>query len=336
MSMKVVEVDRPGGDLKLVERPVPDPGPDAVRIKIEACGVCRSDVATKDGLFPGIVYPRVPGHEIVGRIDSVGANVVAWKLGERVGVGWHGGNCGHCNECRDGDFTNCENREVCGITYDGGYAEYMIARQSALVRVPDELEGAAAAPLLCAGLTSYNAMRNAGARAGDVVAILGIGGVGHLAVQFSSKMGFKTIAVSRGRDKKLLVGGLGADAYIDADVDDIAAELQAMGGARVIFATAPDAKLISSAVSGLTPRGKLFIVAAAHDPLTIFTPTILSGRSIHGWSAGNTRDSEDMLAFTLQSGVRPRIEKFPLERAAEAYAHMLTGRAQFRAVIVPD
>ncbi len=331
--MNAVQVSRPGGNFEPVERTVPEPGPGQVRIKVEACGVCHSDQLVKEGHWPGITYPRVPGHEVVGRIDGVGSGVTAWRAGERVGVGWHGGHCFQCDACRRGDFINCERAHVTGIHSDGGYASHMLARQEALARFPASLDGAEAAPLLCAGITTFNALRNSGARPGDRVAVQGIGGLGHLGVQFAAQMGFVTIAVSAGKDKEGLARKLGAAHYIDAAGADPAAELQKLGGAHLILATAPNAKAISPLVGGLTARGKLLIVAAADQPLSIVPLTLLSGRSVAGWPSGTARDSEDTLSFSQVRGVRPMVELFPLGKAAEAYEHMLSGKARFRVVL---
>jgi alcohol dehydrogenase/propanol-preferring alcohol dehydrogenase len=332
-KMQAVQVSKRGGDFQLVERPIPEPGPTQVRIKVEACGVCHSDQLTKEGLWPGIEYPRVPGHEVVGRIDAVGSGVSAWKTGQRVGVGWHGGHCFQCDPCRKGDFINCTQAHISGVSSDGGYAEYMLARQEALAHFPATLDAVEAAPLLCAGITTFNALRNSGARPGDRVAVQGIGGLGHLGVQFAAKMGFHTIAISPSKDKEELARKLGAATYIDAGSTDAAEELQKLGGASVILATAPSAKAMTSVINGLMPRGKLVIVGAAFEAMQVVPVALLSGRSIAGWPSGTARDSEDALNFSLQSGVRPMIEKFPLAKAAEAYTHMLKGNPRFRVVL---
>jgi D-arabinose 1-dehydrogenase-like Zn-dependent alcohol dehydrogenase len=332
-TMKAVQVGKAGGNLESVERPVPEPGPKQVRIKVEACGVCHSDQWVKDGLWPGITYPRVPGHEVVGRIDAIGSGVTAWQSGQRVGVGWHGGHCFECDSCRRGDFLNCAKFHISGISSDGGYAQYMLARQEALARFPTGLDSVAAAPLLCAGITTFNALRHSGARPGDRVAVQGIGGLGHLGVQFAARMGFTTIALSSGKDKEELARKLGATIYIDAARADTVAELQKLGGAHVILATAPNAKAMSSVIDGLMPRGKLLIVGAAFEPMAVVPAGLLSGKSIAGWPSGTARDSEDALNFSLQTGVRPMIETFPLARAAEAYDHMIKGKPRFRVVL---
>ncbi len=332
--MTVVQVARPNAGLELVERDVPDPKPRQVRIKVQACGICHSDMFTVAGAIPGIQYPRVPGHEVVGLIDAVGADVPDWKQGMRVGVGWHGGHCGHCSSCRRGDFITCKVGQVPGISYDGGYAEYMIAPFEALASVPDDLKSDEAAPLLCAGITTFNALRHSGARAGDLVAILGLGGLGHLAVQFAAKMGFKTAAIARGAEKGPLAKKLGAHIYIDSTVQNAAEELTKLGGAKVILATVTDAKSMSSVIAGLGVDGKLMVLGASAEPIEV-SPLLLIGprRSISGWPSGTAPDSEDTLKFSLQSNVRPMIETFPLAKAAEAYRHMMSGKARFRVVL---
>jgi alcohol dehydrogenase/propanol-preferring alcohol dehydrogenase len=331
--MKAVQVSRPGGDFEVVERPLPEPGPSQVRIQVEACGICHSDQFVKEGLWPGITYPRVPGHEVAGRVDKVGSGVSAWKAGQRVGVGWHGGNCFACDRCRMGDFINCERAQITGISFDGGYAQYLVAPQEALARIPETLNGVEAGPLLCAGITTFNALRNSGARGGDRVAVQGVGGLGHLAIQFASKMGFRTIAISKGKDKEELARKLGATDYLDADTADPTEQLKKMGGAHVILATAPSSKAIAPLVNGLTVRGKLLIVAAAADALQIVPITLLSGRAIAGWPSGVAKDSEDTLDFSALRGVRPMIEVFPLARVREAYERMISGKVRFRAVL---
>jgi len=335
-KMRAVQVSKPGGNFELVERNIPEPGRAQVRIKVEACGICHSDAAVKEGLWPGLQYPRVPGHEIAGRIDAVGADVANWKPGQRVGVGWHGGHDFTCNACRRGDFINCQNEEITGISYDGGYQEYMVAPAEAVAAVPDDLAAADAAPLLCAGITVFNALRNSGARAGDLVAIQGIGGLGHLGIQYAKQMGFRTVAIGRGKDKdkEALAGKLGATHYVDTAAGDPAAELQKFGGARVILATAPDSKSMSALASGLSRNGKLVVVGAGGDPLTITPIQLIVGRStLQGWASGIATDSEDTMQFSALTGVRPMIEKYPLEKAAEAYDRMISGRARFRVVL---
>src|SRR5438309_2709996 len=333
-KMKAAQISKPGGDFELVERDIPEPGPGQVRVKVEACGICHSDVLVKDGLWPGLQYPRVPGHEIAGRIDALGTDVNAWKKGQRVGVGWHGGHDFVCDQCRRGDFAMCVNRKVTGIDFDGGYAEYMIAPAEALAAIPDELPAEEVGPFMCAGVTVYNALRNSGARGGDVVAVHGIGGLGHLGVQYARQMGFETVALGRGKDKEPLAKKLGAHHYIDSDAGDATAELQKLGGARVILATAPNAKGISALVDGLSVNGNLLVPAAPSEPLSISVmPLIMGRRSVSGCYSGTARDSQDTLEFSASSGVHPMIEKFPLNRAAEAYEQMHSGKVRFRVVL---
>jgi D-arabinose 1-dehydrogenase-like Zn-dependent alcohol dehydrogenase len=301
---------------------------------VEACGICHSDVLVKDGLWPGLQYPRVPGHEVAGRVDALGDRVTNWKQGDRVGVGWHGGHDFVCDQCRRGDFAMCANRKVTGVDFDGGYAEYVVAPAEALAAIPDDLPAEEAGPFMCAGVTVFNALRNSGARAGDVVAVQGIGGLGHLGVQYARKMGFETVALGRGKDKESLAKKLGAHHYIDSDVVDPIAELKKLGGARVILATAPSAKAISSVVDGLGVDGDLLVPAAPNDPLTIsVVPLIMGRRQISGWYSGTARDSQDTLKFSALSGVHPMIEKYPLSEVAAAYEQMHSGRARFRVVL---
>ena len=332
--MRVVQVPKPNAPFEIVERPIPEPGRGQVRVRVQACGICHSDSFTKQGGFPGLQYPRVPGHEVVGLIDAVGADVPDWKTGARVGIGWHGGHCGHCASCRRGDFLTCVRGQIPGITYDGGYADYMLVPFEALASVPDELSPAEAAPLLCAGITTYTALRPSGARAGDLVAILGIGGLGHLGVQFAAKMGLRTVAIARGADKGPLARKLGAQHYIDSTAQDPAAELAKLGGARVILATVTDSKSMSAAINGLGIDGKLLIVGASFEPIQV-PPVALIGRrrSLQGWPSGTASDSEDTLEFSVLSEVRPMIEQYPLEKAAEAYERMMSGKARFRVVL---
>jgi D-arabinose 1-dehydrogenase-like Zn-dependent alcohol dehydrogenase len=332
--MRAVQVKSANGPFELVERDIPDPAARQVRIKVQACGVCHSDSFTKSGLFPGIQYPRVPGHEVVGIVDRVGADVPDWRPGQRVGVGWHGGHCGHCRSCRRGDFITCANGQIPGISYDGGYADYMIAPFEALASIPDELGAAEAAPLLCAGITTYNALRNSGVRPGDVVAVLGIGGLGHLGVQFAAKMGCHTVAIARGADKGPLARKLGAHHYLDSVEQDVAGELSKLGGARVILSTVTSAKAMSAAVGGLGVNGKLMVIGASPDAIEV-SPLLLIGarRSIQGWPSGTSSDSEETMAFSALSDIRPMIETMPLERAAEAYERMMSGAARFRMVL---
>ena len=334
MKMKAAQISAPGKDWELVERDIPEPGAGQVRVKVEACGICHSDMLVKEGLWPGVQYPRVPGHEVAGRIDAVGDGVAEWQEGQRVGIGWHGGHCFHCEQCRRGDFAMCINRKVTGIDFDGGYAEYMIAPFMALAAIPDDLPAEEAGPFMCAGVTVYNALRNSGARSGDVVAIHGIGGLGHLGVQYARRMGFETVALGRGSDKEPLARKLGAHHYFDSATDEAVTELQKLGGARVILATAPNAKAISALVDGLSVNGKLLVPAAAAEPLTVNVfPLIVGRRSLAGWYSGTAKDSQDTLEFSLLSGVHPMIEKYPLSRVAEAYEQMHSGKARFRAVL---
>jgi D-arabinose 1-dehydrogenase-like Zn-dependent alcohol dehydrogenase len=335
--MKAVQISKPGGDFEVVERPIPEPGRNQVRIKVEACGICHSDVLVKQGGFPGLTYPRVPGHEVAGRIDAVGADVSQWKKGQRVGVGWHGGHCFVCDSCRRGDFINCANEKITGIHFDGGYQEYMVAPAEAVAALPEDLAADDAAPLMCAGITVFNAMRNAGVRAGDLVAVQGIGGLGHLGIQYARQMGFRTVAIGRGADKKDLATKLGAHEYIDNSAGDPAQILQKLGGANLILATAPDSKSMSDLVNGLGPRGTLLIVGATTDPLTV-TPLqlILGTKRVQGWASGTAKDSEDTLRFSSLSGVRPMIERYPLAKAAEGYQQMISGKARFRVVLTME
>jgi D-arabinose 1-dehydrogenase-like Zn-dependent alcohol dehydrogenase len=333
-KMKAAQISKAGGDWELIEREISEPGAGQVRIKIEACGICHSDVIVKEGYWPGLQYPRVPGHEIAGRIDAVGSNVTSWTKGQRVGVGWHGGHCFVCEQCRRGDFAMCVNRKVTGIDFDGGYAEYMIAPITSLAAIPDDLPAEEAGPFMCAGVTVFNAMRNSGARAGDLVAVHGIGGLGHLGIQYARQMGFETVAINRGNDKESLARKLGAHHYIDATAKDVVAELQKLGGANLILATAPNAQAISAIIEGLAPSGKLLIPAAPTEPLTISAmPLIMGRRSLGGWYSGTAMDSQDTLEFSKLSGVHPMIEKFPLSRVAEAYEQMIAGKVRFRAVL---
>jgi D-arabinose 1-dehydrogenase-like Zn-dependent alcohol dehydrogenase len=333
-TMRAAQIPKGGADFQVVERKVPQPGPGEVRIKVQACGICHSDALTKDGLWPGIQYPRVPGHEVAGIIDELGAGVSAWKQGQRVGVGWHGGQDNTCRECRRGDFRNCRNLRIPGISYDGGYQEYMIAPIEALAAIPDSLSAVDAAPLLCAGITTFNSLRHSGALPGDLVTVQGIGGLGHLGIQFASKFGYKVAAVGRGSANAALARKLGAYVYIDSSASNPAEELQKLGGARVILATAPSSKAMSKLVDGLSPNGKLVVIGATFDPIEVSPIQLISGsRAIQGWAAGTPADSEDTLQFAELSGVRPMIETYPLERAAEGYARMMSGNAQFRVVL---
>jgi D-arabinose 1-dehydrogenase-like Zn-dependent alcohol dehydrogenase len=336
-QMRAVQVSAANGPFELVQRDIPTPGPRQVRVRVQACGICHSDSFTKAGAFPGMKLPRVPGHEVVGIIDVLGPDVPKWKQGARVGVGWHGGHCGHCDSCRKGDFLTCTTGKIPGISYDGGYADYMIVPFEALAAVPDELSSAEAAPLLCAGITTFNSLRHSGVLAGDLVAVLGIGGLGHLGVQFAAKMGCRTVAVARGSDKEPLARQLGAFHYIDSTREDVAAELTRLGGARVILATLTDAKSMSNAIGGLGIDGKLLVLGASADPIQVSPLTLISKRrSISGWPSGTASDSEDTMRFSLQSEIRPLIEKYPLERAREAYDRMMSGKARFRVVLTTE
>jgi propanol-preferring alcohol dehydrogenase len=334
-KMKAVQVSKANGPFEVVEREIPEPGPGQVRIKVEACGVCHSDALVKMGAYPGLKLPRIPGHEIAGRVDAVGPNVKMWKKGDRVGVGWHGGHDFECRACRKGLFINCENAQVTGISFDGGYAEYTVVPQAAVARMPDSLDAAEAGPLLCAGLTTFNALRNSGAVVGDTVAVQGIGGLGHLAIQYAAKMGFRTVAISRGADKQELARQLGAHEYVDTQKASAAEGLQKLGGADLVLATAPHSEAIQATVDGLKPRGKLLIVAAPFEPLSVSAFALLSGKTVAGWPSGSSIDSEETMAFSVLSGIRPRIEKFKLEQAEEAYARMMENKVRFRAVLVP-
>lgn len=332
--MKVVQVPKPGASFEIVERDIPQPGPGQVRVQVHACGICHSDQLTKEGLFPGIQYPRVPGHEISGHIDAVGAGVTQWKPGQQVGVGWHGGHCFICENCRRGDFILCLNQKITGISFDGGYEEYMVVPAEAVAAVPDGIAADEAAPLLCAGITVFNAMRNSGTRAGELVAIQGLGGLGHLGVQYARQMGFRTVAIGRGSDKEPLARKLGAHVYVDSGATDAAAELRKLGGARLILATAPDARGISAIAGGLASNGELLVVGVPDQPITTNVMQIVGGRqNIQGWPSGSAIDSEDTLRFSVLTGVRPMIEKYPLEKAAEAYERMRSGKARFRVVL---
>ncbi|MGC1579249.1 MAG: alcohol dehydrogenase [Beijerinckiaceae bacterium] len=332
--MQAVQVARAGGPLELLERDVPEPTHGEVRVRIEACGVCHSDSLTIEGQWPGLSFPRIPGHEIAGIIDKLGTGVVGWSIGQRVGVGWFGGHCGHCEPCRRGWLIDCRNLRIPGISYDGGYAEAMVAPADALAAIPDELGSTEAAPLLCAGVTTFNALRRSGAIPGDVVAILGIGGLGHLGVQFANKLGFRTAAIARGADKEALARKLGAHHFIDSATEDVAAALNRLGGARAVLATVTSANAMTPAIDGLAVRGRLIVVGVDARPIEV-SPLQLIGasRSIVGHAAGASIDSQDTLAFSALSGVRPMIETMPLARAAEAYARMMHGDARFRMVL---
>ena len=332
--MKVAQIPTAGADFQIVEREIPKPGAGHVRIKVQACGICHSDVLTKEGAWPGIQYPRVPGHEVAGIIDELGAGVSEWKTGQRVGVGWHGGQDGTCLSCRRGDFRNCRNVKIPGISYDGGYQEYMVAPVEALAAIPESLSDVEAAPLLCAGITTFNALRHSGALPSDLVAVQGIGGLGHLGIQFASKFGHNVAAIGRGSENAALAKKLGASVYIDSKATNAAEALQKLGGAQVILATAPSSKAMSELIDGLGPNGKLMVIGATFDPIEVTPLQLISGsRTIQGWAAGTPTDSEDTLRFAELTGVRPMIETYPLEKAGEAYARMMSGNAQFRVVL---
>jgi D-arabinose 1-dehydrogenase-like Zn-dependent alcohol dehydrogenase len=336
-KMKAAQISKAGGDWELVERDISEPGSGQVRVKVEACGICHSDALVKDGIWPGLQYPRVPGHEIAGRVDAVDANVTSWAVGQRVGVGWHGGHCFVCEQCRRGDFAMCVNRRVTGIDFDGGYATHVIVRPETLAAIPDDLPAEEAGPFMCAGVTVFNALRNSGARAGEVVAVHGIGGLGHLGVQYARRMGFNTVAINRGRDKEDLARQLGAQHYVDATAQDVVAELQKLGGASLILATAPNAQAISGLVDGLAPSGKLLVPAAPSEPLSINVFSLIMKRSsVAGWYSGTAMDSQDTMEFSALSGVHPMIEKYTLDRVADAYEQMHSGKVRFRVVLTLD
>lgn len=338
-SMRAVQVSHPGGPLELVERPIPDPGPGQVRVKVSACGICHSDSLTKDGVWPGIEYPRVPGHEAIGTIDAIGKDVPPrWREGQRVGIGWHAWHCGYCDHCRRGDYYLCQTGiKVTGISFDGGYADYMVVPATALALLPDELQDVDAAPLMCAGLTTFNSLRNCGARPGDLVAILGVGGLGHLGVQYAAKMGFRTVAIARGADKEPLARQLGASHYIDSQATDPAEELTKLGGAKAVIATVTHGPAMAATLGGLAPRGRLMVLGAAHEPIETSALILIIGRrAVEGWYSGTSMDAEDTLSFSSNFGVRSMNESYPLEKAAEAYDRMMSGKARFRVVLTMD
>ncbi|GAA4836986.1 alcohol dehydrogenase [Algivirga pacifica] len=332
--MKAVQVTKAGGPFEIVERDIPSPKAGEVLIKVQACGVCHSDMFVKEGAFPGMEFPRVPGHEVIGLVEKVGEGVDLWGKGQRVGVGWHGGHCHQCTPCRKGDFINCQNAKITGISFDGGYAEYMVAPQEAVALVPDELDAMEAAPLLCAGITTYNALRNSGAKAGDVVAVQGIGGLGHLAIQFANKMGFKTVAISTSDSKKELAKELGASVYVNVSSEDPVEALQALGGASVILATVPKGDAITPLIDGLGVDGKIVVVGAGTEAIEVSPMQLIMGRkSISGWPSGHAKDSEDTLNFSALTGAKAMIETYPLEKAEEAYNQMMENKARFRVVL---
>jgi D-arabinose 1-dehydrogenase-like Zn-dependent alcohol dehydrogenase len=333
-KMRVALVSKPGADFEIVEREIPQPGPGAVRIRVQACGVCHSDVVTKEGLYPGIKYPRSPGHEVAGVIDEIGGDVAHWNKGQRVGVGWHGGQCGWCIACRRGDFPNCLNLKISGVSYDGGYGEYMIAPIEALAEIPESLDAVNAGPLLCAGVTTFNSLRRSGALAGDLIAVQGVGGLGHLGIQFAQKFGYKVVAIGRGPANATLAKKLGATVYIDSAATNAAEELKRLGGARVILATAPDAKAMSSLIDGLGMNGTLLVVGVGPGMIEAGPAQLMQRKkNVKGWFSGIATDSEDTLRFAEMTGVRAMIEKYPLEKVNEAYAPMMSGKAEFRVVL---
>jgi D-arabinose 1-dehydrogenase-like Zn-dependent alcohol dehydrogenase len=333
-TMHALQVTRPGGPFEMVERDIPEPGPREVRVKVQACGLCHSDSLTKEGHWPGITYPRVPGHEIAGVIDSVGSEVPRWQAGQRVGIGWLGAYCGYCQSCRRGSFVTCTNQRVTGITMDGGYQDYLLVPFEGLALIPDEVSALDAGPLMCAGITTFNSLRQSGARAGDTVAVLGVGGLGHLAVQFASKMGFRTIAIARGTDKEPLAKQLGARDYIDSTAEDPADRLQRLGGARIIVATVTNAQAMAAVMNGLSLDGRLIVLGADFTPMPLNTAALIGGRTgIYGWPSGSSIDSEDTMNFAAMTGVRPMIETYPIEKAQEAYDRMMSNQARFRVVL---
>jgi D-arabinose 1-dehydrogenase-like Zn-dependent alcohol dehydrogenase len=336
-KMKAAQVSAPGADFEIVERDIPDPGRGQVRVKVQACGICHSDVLVKEGHWPGIRYPRIPGHEVAGLVDAVGPEAVPWTVGQRVGVGWHGGQCGRCRPCREGDFAMCANLRVTGIHFDGGYAEYMIAPIESVALIPDSLAAVEAGPLMCAGITTYNALRNSGARGGDVVAVQALGGLGHLGVQFANKLGFHTVAISRGTDKADLARTLGAHVYIDTESQNAAEELKRLGGAKVILATAPSGKAVGPLIGGLAPNGRVIVIGAGADAIELFSGQLIAGGlSVQGWFSGIATDSEDAMRFAALTGVHPMIETYPLAQVEKAYQRMIGAQARFRAVLTMD
>ena len=334
-KMRAVRVPNAKGAFQLVDLEIPEPAAGTVRVKVQACGICHSDEYAKEGLRPGITYPRIPGHEIAGVIDAVGPGVLGWEVGQRVGVGWHGGHCGYCHSCRRGDFVTCsKGRQITGLTCDGGYADFMLISAAALAAIPTGISATDAAPLLCAGVTTFNSLRNSGARPGDLVAILGLGGLGHLGVQFAAKMGFETVAIARGKDKEPFAKKLGATHYLDSESQNVAAELEKLGGARVIVSTVTKAEAVNAVMGGMGINGKTILVGNPDQPLEVTGRALIAGRrSISGWPSGSPIDSQDTLAFCALTGIRPMTEVFPLERAPEAYERMLSGKARFRVVL---
>ena len=336
-TMRAVQVPKPGGEWELVEREIPEPGPGKVRVKVQVCGICHSDSVTKDGLLPGLQYPRVPGHEIVGVVDKLGEGVKGWTVGQRVGIGWHGGNCGYCDNCRRGNFFACTNDlQTTGVSFDGGYAEYVVVSSMALADVPEGLSAEEAAPLMCAGLTTFNCLRNTGARAGDVVAILGLGGLGHLGVQYAAKMGFRTVSIARGADKGELAKKLGADVYIDSQTQDPAEELQKLGGASVVLATVTNAEAMAAVTGGLGVKGKFMIIGAVPKMEIPALQILLKSQTVQGWYSGTSIDSEDTLNFSVLEGVRSMNEVYKFSQYKEAYERMISGKARFRVVMTME
>jgi len=331
--MRVAQVSSPNGPFEIVERPIPEPGAGSVRIRVQACGICHSDSMTKDGLYPGIQYPRVPGHEVAGVIDAVGPGVAGWEPGQRVGVGWNGGYCGYCDPCRRGEFFACVRGQVTGVTFDGGYGEYLIAPASAVALMPADLPPVEAAPLMCAGLTTFNALRNSGARAGDVVAVLGLGGLGHLGVQYAARMGFRTVGIARGKDKESLARQLGASVYVASQSQDPAAELNKLGGAKVILATVTSGEAMGAVQGGIAVNGTMLLIGAAESMQVSPISLLMGNRSVKGWYSGTSIDTQDTLAFSVLAGVRPMTETYPLGRVSEAYDRMMSGKARFRVVL---
>jgi alcohol dehydrogenase/propanol-preferring alcohol dehydrogenase len=333
-KMRAAQVVAAKGNFEVVEREVPQPGPRQVRVRVEACGLCHSDVLVKEGMWPGLKYPRSPGHEVAGVIDALGPDVPDWKVGDRVGVGWDGGHCGWCDSCRRGDFVTCQRLQVPGLSWDGGYADQMVVPFEALARIPDGLTAVEAGPLMCAGVTTFNSLRRSGAIAGDLVAVLGIGGLGHLGVQFAAKMGYRTVAIARGKDKEALARKLGAHAYIDSKSEDVGASLRKLGGARIVLATVTNSEAMAAVLPGLGTDGKLIVLGAAMEPIGLSMGSLIFRRqSLAGWPSGTAMDSQDTLAFSALTGVRPMIETFPLERAGDAYARMMSNQARFRVVL---
>ncbi len=333
-SMRAAQVSAAGGPFEIVKQELPEPGPGQVRVAVEACGICHSDAVVVDGYLPGASFPLIPGHEVAGRVDAVGPGVENWRVGDRVGIGWFGGNCATCVSCRAGDFINCDNLRIPGVAYPGGFADAMVAPADALAAIPDEIPAVDAAPLMCAGATTFNALRDSGARAGDLVAVLGLGGVGHMGVQYAARMGFDTVAIARGAGKAEAARRWGARHYIDSTAQDVAAELRKLGGARAVLATATDAAAISAGLDGLGPRGELIVIGAAAGQLTVTSAQLIFGsHRVVGHASGTARQSEEALAFSALTGIRPEVETAPLEEVGDAFARMRSGEARFRMVL---